>query len=294
MTVFPLYEDTSTHHLLGKSQLPFFATFKTLHANIPLHHHNYAELSFVIDGKGTEVLNGRPHQLQSGTFTFLLPHHIHEIHVEEPIRKYSCMFDADILFDSPSDQQLGQLLLQTGTELPSHYDLNEEQSKHVSRILEQLLHEYNDENFAKDVLIRAKLMELFVYVIRTQQDVAQKPAAPCKSENQILEVLRYMHLHYHDNLTLSGVAEMFNWNASYMSRVFKQSTGKTFTEYLHFLRIGRAASLLTGTSMKITDISVEVGFDNTRTFNRVFKEMKGVTPSQFRMYSKMQRAADSV
>ena len=210
------------------------------------------------------------------------------------MHKYTVMFDADILFSSPSDYQLGQMLLQTGSELPSHYDLSEQQTAYMITVLEQLLHEYNHANFGKEVVIRAKLMDLFVYVLRTKQTNYTSHLEPSKAEDQILEVLRYLHLHYQDNLTLSGVAELFNWNASYMSRIFKQSTGKTFTEYLHFLRIGRAASLLSGTSMKITDISVEVGFDNTRTFNRVFKEVKGTTPSQFRLYSKMSREADSV
>lgn len=62
----------------------------------------------------------------------------------------------------------------------------------------------------------------------------------------------------------------------------------TFTEYLHTLRVGRAASLLAATSMSITDIAIDVGFDHTRTFTRAFKDVKGTTPKQFRAVHQLQ------
>lgn len=293
MTVFPLYEDTHSHHLLGKSQLPFFIVKKTMHHDTQMHHHTFAELGLVTAGSGVEILNGRTHRIKRGTATFLLPHHIHEVHVEAPLQKYTCMFDTDILFSNPSDYDLGQLLLKTGSELPSHYDLSEEQTIAFSRILDRLVFEYNASFFAKDIIIRSKLMDAFVFLIRTQQKIDLDTVQFDDSED-IMEILHYIHVHYQEGLSLAAVAEQFGWNASYLSRVFKQSMGRTFTEYLHFLRIGRAASLLSSTNMKITDISVEVGFENTRTFNRVFKEIKGMTPTQFREYNKIELRTDSL
>ncbi|MDF2652112.1 MAG: DNA-binding response regulator, partial [Paenibacillus sp.] len=91
-----------------------------------------------------------------------------------------------------------------------------------------------------------------------------------------------LHTHYQEDISLVIVAKHFNWNASYISRVFKQHVGQTFTDYLHSLRIARATSLLASTTMRIMDISVEVGFDQVRTMSRVFKELMGVTPREFR------------
>jgi YesN/AraC family two-component response regulator len=91
-----------------------------------------------------------------------------------------------------------------------------------------------------------------------------------------------LHVYYQEEITLSTLAARFNRNASYISRLFRQNVGQTFTEYLHSLRIGRATGLLATTSMSITDIAMEVGFDQSRTFTRVFKEIKGMTPKQYR------------
>ena len=58
-------------------------------------------------------------------------------------------------------------------------------------------------------------------------------------------------------------------------------TGIDFVTYLNMVRVEKAAELLKGTSLKITDIALRCGFDNVRTFNRVFKEVTGTTPSAF-------------
>jgi transcriptional regulator GlxA family with amidase domain len=68
----------------------------------------------------------------------------------------------------------------------------------------------------------------------------------------------------------------------YISRLFKDHVGQSFLTYLHGLRIKSAASLLISTEMPIADISTEVGFESYRTFLRVFREIRGQTPSDYR------------
>jgi transcriptional regulator GlxA family with amidase domain len=56
-----------------------------------------------------------------------------------------------------------------------------------------------------------------------------------------------------------------------------------FVEYVHRLRIERAASMLLNTDMTVHDIAFDVGFDNSRTFSRVFREVKGKTATEYRL-----------
>lgn len=291
MGIYPEYHDSLTHQQYGKSRLPLFIVQNILKHHYPLHHHNFAELSLVIEGTGTEIVNGNPHLFRKGTVTFLLPHHIHEVRLNSSFAfKYNCMFDLNLLFLSPSDRELSAALLKTGLEYPSHYDLNEEQCAHMAGLLELMRQEYINDSFGKDSLLRSKLLEAFVFLLRTSSfpERYKSSSIPSKSGVSLTEnILHYLHIHYQEEISLTGLAKQFQVNSSYLSRIFKQSAGKTLTEYLHSLRVSRAASLLATTAMSITDIALEVGFDHTRTLTRTFKEAHGTTPKQYRsMFSR--------
>lgn len=283
MTYFPVYQDILTHSLYGKSRLPIFIMEKNMQYNYPLHHHNFAELSIVLGGSGTEILNGRPHRFKRGTVSFLLPHHMHEILLDQPsVHKFNCMFDVQLLFSSPSDLELANNLLKTGNEMPSHYDLDEEQTIHMEQLFISMKREYESEQFAKDTALRSKLLEAFVYLVRTNHSNTAAPSHTYRSQNNVLDLLQFLHLHFHEEITLTHLAKTFNWHPSYISRIFKQHVGQTLTHYLHSLRIGMATSLLATTTMSVVDIAFEVGFEHAHTFSRVFKDLKGMPPKQYR------------
>lgn len=94
-------------------------------------------------------------------------------------------------------------------------------------------------------------------------------------------LLDYMEEHCDDNLTLASCAERIGMSQSHFSRLFKKLTGINFVTYCNMLRIEKAAHELTHTNRKMTDIALSFGFQNIRTFNRVFKNLTGMTPTYF-------------
>ncbi|GGD59125.1 helix-turn-helix transcriptional regulator [Paenibacillus nasutitermitis] len=285
MSVFPIYQDALTYNMFGKDDLPFYILMSRLWRKYPLHYHNFAELSLVIEGSAEEILNGRPHALRRGTVSLLLPHHMHEIRVEPgtAITKYCCMFDLNIL--SPDEDHIGTYLLKTGSELPSYYDLSEVQTQQLSKIMDDLFLEYHSKGFGKNTVIRHKLLEALVFLIRTYQDL-RDTKIPLNDERKrgVFDMLQFIHIHCCEPLTLTMLSEHLGWNASYLSHIFKRHVGKSFIEYLHELRVGRAVSYLVSTQLSVSEIALEVGFDNFRTFSRVFKDLKGTTPKEFRSH----------
>lgn len=93
--------------------------------------------------------------------------------------------------------------------------------------------------------------------------------------------LSYMEEHYNENITLEFAAEQVNFSPSHFSKMFKKMTGINFITYLNMLRVEKAMEQLKNTSKKVTDIGLNCGFNNIRTFNRVFKEITGYTPREF-------------
>lgn len=95
-------------------------------------------------------------------------------------------------------------------------------------------------------------------------------------------VLNYTFSHAADNVSVDEIAGEANLSRSQFSRFFKERTGKTFISFLNEVRIENACTQLLNTRESIEKISYDNGFQNISNFNRQFKKIKRVTPSQFR------------
>ena len=101
------------------------------------------------------------------------------------------------------------------------------------------------------------------------------------------QILNYVNENYNDsNLSLKDIAEKFQINVSNISRQFQQVTGEHFRSYLMGLRIKKACELLEKTEDNINIISKLSGYDNPTSFRRIFKQMTGQSPSDFRNKNK--------
>lgn len=104
------------------------------------------------------------------------------------------------------------------------------------------------------------------------------------SYNKMMGVVDYLKEHYDNpNLSIVSVADYFNTNASYLSRIFKKTMGIGISDYLQRLRIKQAILLLHESNMTIAEIASKVGYNNTLTMSRAFKKFEGTTPGKHRM-----------
>jgi AraC-like DNA-binding protein len=83
-------------------------------------------------------------------------------------------------------------------------------------------------------------------------------------------------------LSAAELAAELGMSESRFSRFFRHATGNTFTDFVNRIRVNRACHLLMESDRQVTDICYEVGFQNVANFNRRFREVKGMTPSEFR------------
>jgi len=98
------------------------------------------------------------------------------------------------------------------------------------------------------------------------------------------KVQRYIleHLHDTNRLTLVHLAEMVFFNASYLSRLFKQITNINLSDFIIQARMERAKQLLEQPELKIQDVAERIGYSNATNFTRVFRKLTGYTPQDFR------------
>ena len=101
------------------------------------------------------------------------------------------------------------------------------------------------------------------------------------------EITRYIDRNFRQDLSLNALADAFYLSAPYLSKLFKQYHGTTFSEYLVDIRLNNCLHELTGSEQSIENIAAQYGFPNTRSFISHFKRRYGITPS---LYRKQHRA----
>lgn len=103
-----------------------------------------------------------------------------------------------------------------------------------------------------------------------------------KSSKLMAEACLYISQNCAEPLTLDSVAHQLGISKSYFSHLFKDYTQMTFIDYLIRERINRAETLFLGPKKRILDIAIECGFSSISSFNRTFKKVKGISPTEFR------------
>jgi two-component system response regulator YesN len=103
-----------------------------------------------------------------------------------------------------------------------------------------------------------------------------------KIDASILKMIQMMQEDVSSPYKLEELAASIHYSVPYFSTMFKKTTGEGFIQYLTRLRMEKAKMLLLTTDQKTAEIAESVGLENYRSFNRLFKKMTGLTPSEFR------------
>ncbi len=127
----------------------------------------------------------------------------------------------------------------------------------------------------------SNLTEILEYIRETLVVVADT-ICDGSYENTMKRLLNYIHKNYDKNLKLEALARLFNYNSSYLGKIFKEKVGQNFNSYLEILRIEHAKELLKAESLKIYQVAEKVGYNNVDYFFSKFKKHVGVSPKAYR------------
>lgn len=125
---------------------------------------------------------------------------------------------------------------------------------------------------------RAYLQKILETAIALKNGQAQK-----KYSSLLKDARTYIEEHYdEEDISLNTVAASVNLSPSHFSTIFSQETGRTFIEYLTWVRMEKAKELLRSTAMKTVEIACAVGYKDPHYFSYLFKKTQNCTPREFR------------
>ncbi len=151
-------------------------------------------------------------------------------------------------------------------------------------------------NLATDTLLNYKrqyycvgnLYKICDYMIENsmrKEDVTSK-----KSLIYVKNAISYIQLNYAGNVKIEKIASSLGLNRSYLTRLFKDATGYSLQEYLITYRMKMAVKLLADDSLSISEVARSVGYCDTFTFSKAFKQHFGNAPTEYRNVEKYIRS----
>lgn len=138
------------------------------------------------------------------------------------------------------------------------------------------------ENCMEDILMAYTRAELEEILCRIGDTICEKEKREGISNYTINRTVEYIRMHYMEGISLEEAADALNITPEYLSMLFKREMGMNFSVFLKEFRISHAKRLLKGTDMKVYEIAEACGYNNSNYFTKVFKEVTGISPADYR------------
>lgn len=251
----------------------------------PAHWHTNPEIIMPTENIYTVECYNQVITLREGDIVLICPGCIHTLYAPEKGRRIIFQADINPLRFIKEIETLvtiiSPLIVITPEDFPSIYDK-------VKSLLLEIKNEYLSSSSFSEVSIYSKTLEIITLIGRSRAATGMKtisPDAPRKQEEYIekfIEICNYISAHCSDELNLEAVASMSGFSKFYFSRLFKQFTNVSFYKYVNQKRIEKAAEMLTEPNISITNVALSCGFESLSSFIRMFKIVKGCTPTEFR------------
>ena len=124
--------------------------------------------------------------------------------------------------------------------------------------------------------------DMLADLIRLAETPVHAAEGAFESENMtFLRIVKYIHQHYADDLSLNTLADALHVTPGYASRLFSRESGTTYRRYLTELRIEKAKELLNTSSLSLAEVCDRVGFNDYFHFLKTFKRLTGISPGKY-------------
>ncbi len=230
-----------------------------------IHSHAHAYIGVTLDGNSTQVCKN---QVRSSKPWTVMYHPVGEVHSDQFHDRGAREFNGEIAgsrFQKLCEESQflkGSVLMDRGK---------------AGWVAARLYSEFRLMDDLSWLAIEGLTIELIAEIAR--HDV--KPFSP-KASPWLGQVEDIIQNHYTERLTLSGLAQAVGIHPVHIAREFHRRKGCTIGQQIRQLRIEQACQLLAQGDSSLADIALGIGFPDQSQFTRTFKNLVGVTPSQYR------------
>jgi AraC-like DNA-binding protein len=279
-------------NLFEKDHLPVEVLRRSPQPAYPLHTHDFSELVIVLNGSGVHFTDEDEFLVSKGDSFVIQGRQAHGYKRPDNLELVNIAYDPSILtvpgydlFDIPGYHSFFTLEPQFRKHhrFKSRLHLSSTQLEFASGCIGAMEREINGGMPGKIFCTTALFMQLVVYISRCYQEPLDG-RLPVESRKLLKfgEVLAYLRKNYSDPIRIETLTDISGMSESSLLRAFNRIAGCSPSEYLIRLRLNQACGLLKQTSKPITEISFDIGFNDSNYFSRQFKKVIGQSPRSYR------------
>ncbi len=240
------------------------------------HIHHEFEMVYAEESGASAICDGVEYPIDKGNLFISFPHTIHSYKMNVDRAKH-------MLFVFSPDDFAGftKVLLNFRPTYPVVKNCSDKIKSIMADIKSIKDTEFYEQKlFAYVTLLLSEVIPSLELVERTQSE-----------SNNLKRLLEYCGENFTKDLNLQTLSKELYMNKYHISHLFNDVLGISLRKYINTMRIKMAEQLLAHNEMSVNEVAFAVGFTTQRTFNRVFIEHKGITPSEFRQ-KKLQKAKE--
>ncbi len=246
--------------------------------NIEKHAHvNWYELTVVTDGEGTIYTNDVATDVKKGDIYLSHPGDFHEIQSSE---------DKPLKFDffafNSRNSEVSREFKRIVANMFS-YDQRVFTNSQITSAVSTAIAEFSGKlHYSTQIL--SCIFEQILYLIIRNYNVPEDMEFEKRSrptDELCLQIMHYIDTHIYAISSLSCLSEKFSYNYSYLSNVFKKSTGMTILSYFQTRRLDAAKLLLNENKLKVNQVAEMLKYSSLYSFSKAFKNKYGISPKHY-------------
>ena len=258
------------------------STLKTKRLRIAVHIHQFAELIYILEGETSVKHNGISEIARAGDVVAVLPYQEHGFYTDDDKKiKYwmilfSESFMSDIVYHETASVKFKNMVFKPSPELKALIEAK------MFDTGEQI----TEPDFERSLDLKSLIYTTFSEYLRKRSSDQPQETAPqdqIVSSDPVIKAVNYLRINFRSDVSIEDCAREIGYSSSHISHCLQKKFHMTFLQLRNNLRISYASYLLRfKRRMSIYMIALECGFNCELSFKRVFKQLNGVTPQQYR------------
>ncbi|MCI6019551.1 MAG: helix-turn-helix domain-containing protein [Clostridiales bacterium] len=236
-------------------------------------------LFFILEGQMTVQIYDRQISLTTNDILFIKPFEVHSLIETSDDIKVLAFFTNQEFLDLYCPELKDIYFTEHVIRETLDNEIHEKICMHIANIIYHTLKKEPGANL-KNISDHTAILSLIISTYGVRQ--LDKNDSNDYILTRIRMILDYLNNHYSEKISLGSLADYLNIHPQYLSAFFKKHFRMNFVDYLNNLRTTKALNMLAATDKSITDIALDCGFSNYKTFTAAFKKINEVTPSEYR------------
>jgi AraC family transcriptional regulator, transcriptional activator of pobA len=259
-----------------------------------MHWHEHFEIIVMKAGQAVFHIDSKPYETLPGDILIVHSGGLHTGYRsgEDSVEYVSIVFNRSLLqtqtMPDPAHAKWVEPFLKGDVTFPVKLSHDDVSNTPYRSLLEQLIHEFESKEHGYELIVRSQLYMLTTLLSRAfipERRIDGASISLLRNSDRFKLLLRHIDEHFAETMTIEQAARLVNLNTFHFCKTFKKTTGSTFIEYVNLIRVREAGRLLRETDMTVTEIADRIGCGNPNYFTKLFKQYRGITPTQFRKNS---------